>query len=306
MDVTIQLIDEILQEMTRLGQDLDRQSLDRRQQAEQVVQEMHRSLHKLLVDGLDSDKVEVRRSAVYGLGKIGREGDLPLLLESLNDPDEAVRAWAVEALGSLRNPTCINELVQRLADSDSFVYYSTVMALRKFPPDAVVGPLISALFAENVVLRQRAAKLLGTMHAVPKAQEALMSAFYDEEPGVRYEVVEALSRIGDSRAIGVFIAALQDENHEVRAASIRGLKRLADPRAVGPLVALALSDQDARRQALEALRDICGAEALLPVYEALAEQEIRARQVAESVLNLRSYFGRALNLWEWEMGGVRN
>lgn len=306
MDVTIQLIDEILQEMNRLGQDLNQQNPDRRRETERAVQEMHQSLHKLLVDGLDSEKVEVRRSAVYGLGKICHEGDLPILLQSLTDSDEAVRAWAVEALGALRNPSSVDALLPRLADPDSFVYYSTVLALRKFSPEIVVGSLVGALSSENVLLRRRAAKLLGTMHAVPGVQEALMTAYYDEEPGVRYEVVEALGRIGDSRAIGVFIAALQNDNHEVRAASIRGLRRLGDTRAVKPLVALALGDRDTRPQVLEALRDICGAEALLPIYEALAEQEIRAKQVAESVLNLRSYYGRALNLWEWEMSGIRN
>jgi hypothetical protein len=60
---------------------------------------------------------------------------------------------------------------------------------------------------------------------------------------VRYAAVEALGKIGDSRAVEPLIAALKDWDQDVRYAAVEALGKIGDSRAVGPFIA-ALNDKD--------------------------------------------------------------
>ncbi len=65
--------------------------------------------------------------------------------------------------------------------------------------------------------------------------EALIQALGNKSAIVRLLTVNALSRIGDERAVDYLIQALEDENWEVRKKAAEGLGEMGDPRAVESL-----------------------------------------------------------------------
>ena len=71
------------------------------------------------------------------------------------------------------------------------------------------------------------------------------------------EAVEALSKIGDTRAVEPLIAALKDGHMDVRGAAAKALGKIGDARAVEPLVT-SLRDEitNVRGAAAEALGKI--------------------------------------------------
>lgn len=208
----------------------------------------------------------VRRSAMYGLSKVGLEYSFDLFVTALNDPDEHVRGWAAEALGRLKDLRAITPLIKALADENHYVCFNISTALKQFPPEALLPHLTRSLQDSDPQIRRRICKLLGEI-GDSRVTEALITALKDEEAGVRYESAEALRKLKNPSSILPLIAALNDPNHDVQAVAIMALGSFGDTRAVEPLVAMLIEEKGHRHACLEALRNICGEENLGPLFE---------------------------------------
>jgi HEAT repeat protein len=104
-----------------------------------------------LKDALASDEPVVRREALRALGKLRERASIdplivvPLLLESLKDPDPAVRQVATTYLGIVRDrpPEEVAGLIEALSDSEAAVRHAAALALSSYGLDA--EPAVKAL-----------------------------------------------------------------------------------------------------------------------------------------------------------------
>ncbi len=114
----------------------------------------------------------------------------------------------------------------------------------------------------------------------------LIALARDLDRGVRYEAVEALSKIGDPLAFDTLAASLEDDSRDVRIAAIQALRLMGDARAVEPIVAICIENEDLRIPALQALREIAGDEGVALVVRALGKTHEIAKTTADQVMGI--------------------
>jgi HEAT repeat protein len=133
--------------------------------------------------------------AIGNIGKCTEIGTaaVDLLIKELEDKNEGVRREAVNALGKIGDAKAVEPLVRALGDKNYGVCVDSVAALVKIGAPAV-EPLIKALAEDGKEIHKRA--------------------------------IEALGKIGDTRAVEPLIQALEDENIGVRKSAVETLKKL--------------------------------------------------------------------------------
>ncbi len=151
-----------------------------------------------LLQALNHEDSDVRRSAADALGKIGNEAAVEALLQALNHEDSDVRRSAAYALGKIRNEAAVEALLQALNDEDSDVRRSAAYALGKIGNEAAVEALLQALNDEDSDVRRSTAYALGKIRN-EAAVEALLQALNDEDSNVRRSAAYALGEIASSK-----------------------------------------------------------------------------------------------------------
>ena len=210
----------------------------------------------------------VRRSAVYGLSKIGLDKSLQFFIDALNDQDEHVRGWAAEALGRIKDQRAINPLIKALADENHYVCFNVSAALKRFSPKLIINQLLRSLEDPDVLIRRRVAKLLGELgDGDSRVCDALISTLKDEDANVRYEAAEALRKLKNPVSVLPLISALNDPSPDVRTVAIMALHSFGDKRAIEPLVTMMIEQKDHRHLCIEALKNICGTDNLEPLFK---------------------------------------
>ncbi|MEA1869480.1 MAG: HEAT repeat domain-containing protein [Euryarchaeota archaeon] len=106
--------------------------------------------------------------------------------------------------------------------------------------------------------------------------ESLARSLGDGDWTVRRGAAEALGNIGDERSVRLLIDALVDVDRWVRDETIEALCKIGEP-AVEPLIG-ALGNEDVRNEAVDALVSI-GEPAVLPLIKALENEDMRAGAV---------------------------
>ncbi|MBF0507270.1 MAG: HEAT repeat domain-containing protein, partial [Nitrospirae bacterium] len=106
----------------------------------------------------------VRISSLRGLYKMGADGEIaPYLIEALNDEHPEVRRTATTFLGWKDIADSIPGLIQTLQDKDESVRKSAVTALMNLKDTSSVLPLMRVLSDENIEIRQKALESLRTV-----------------------------------------------------------------------------------------------------------------------------------------------
>jgi HEAT repeat protein len=194
----------------------------------------------------------VRQAAAESLGRLKAERAVEPLLPLLKDRDKDVRGTTAQALGHLGDARAIQALVETLADSQTEVRRLAAAALQKLNPDwasteaarQAVPALKAAQQHHEYWVRQAATETLARIQALPvaapepasvtdtmhfrrkTAAEMLMELLGDYDRDLRLAAVEALGRLGDTRAITPLVASLRDDDVWVREAAIQSLNRL--------------------------------------------------------------------------------
>jgi HEAT repeat protein len=109
--------------------------------------------------------------------------------------------------------------------------------------------------------------------------EQLITSLKDDAWYVRWEVVQALGKLGDARAVEPLFTALKDVQQHVRLEATQALGKLGDARAVEPLIAV-LKDEmstDVRRSAIKALGKLGDARAVEPLIDILKDGQQHVR-----------------------------
>jgi len=208
----------------------------------------------------------VRREAVWGLAKIGREAGpaIPALARALADRDASVRKGAARALGLLGRMACpaIPFLIRALRDTDLLFCRLAAWALGKIGSSAV-DALVTALSSHDKFIRREAAWALGQIGpeaavAVPKLTAILKSssedapeaglpkihALHDTEVVYLHPIPDMTLRANAARALGeigvaarsaipALHAALADPNGHVAEAAAWALEQLEEETCTG-------------------------------------------------------------------------
>jgi HEAT repeat protein len=188
----------------------------------------------------DTDQ-QVRWEVAQALGHLGPTG-VPALASVLADKDPQLRYCAVSGLGCANPeaaPLAAPPLFQALADTNSTVSFSAGDSLTKLGTNAMPF-LAKAMARPDPVLRQRAAKALGSVRYRRLVVPLLVEMLHDPEPACRTVAVQTLARLGlpDHAMTQAYMAALKDPEATVRLGAVQGL---AQARTQGALIRPALT-----------------------------------------------------------------
>jgi len=192
-------------------------------------------------------KEQVRKRIAEILGQIGAPA-APRLFEAMEKGTPTEQEWAIRALVQIGDPA-LEHLIEKLGDKSWEVRRLAIKAMDAFPG--------------------------------PRVTEALIARLKDEREDIRQEVVEALGRRGDKRAVAPLIPILlEDPSERLRWRVATALGRLEDGRAVEPLL-LALNDDHAfvQENAAAALSQI-GGPTVEPLIAAFCQGQVKEETVA--------------------------
>lgn len=222
----------------------------------------------LLISQLSADDLEVRRSAVVALGRIGDASATSALVNALGE--ESLAIDAAQALGEIGDPQAVDGLLKLIGDEDSSIRQAAVAALNSIIPPSMSQRIIPLLHDLDPNVRESAVKIAGYF-GYPDAADALVELSRDPNERVRCAAIEHLPFVEDERALDVLAGALKEETPNVRAAAARALGNMDGQQVVACLIE-ALSDDDVwvryfSARALGRHRDEGSVEALRRVIE---------------------------------------
>jgi HEAT repeat protein len=194
----------------------------------------------LLIAQLKAEDLEVRRSAVVALGRIGDTSATPALVNTLDD--EALAIEAANALGQIGDPAAVDGLLKLIGNDDASIRQAAVSALNSVIPPSMSGRIIPLLHDSDPNVRESAVKIAGYF-GYPEATSPLLELSRDPNERVRCAAIEHLPYVEDERVLAVLVHAIEDETPHVRAAAARALGTLDAPEVVPPLIA-GLADDD--------------------------------------------------------------
>jgi HEAT repeat protein len=221
---------------------------------------------------------EVRRRAAQALAEHDAPGVGELVLRALSDEDWRVRKEAVGVAPLVpRRDEVLRALAGGLADRDDVgLRNAAVEALIAIGPDAI--PIaIDALAKLDADGRKLAVEALG---GIPddRTAEALVGGLGDQDPNVRYAIVEALGAVAVTsdavrqRAWNALAELLDDDDTQMRIAALEALLRLEAPLGFRTLEPL-LGDPILRRLAMKALGHSPEEEAALTLAHTLLDPD---------------------------------
>ncbi len=207
---------------------------------------------------LSGDDPGVRRSALFGFGRLGGRRASDFVALALADEDTEVQVVAAQVLGRIRDEN----------------------GLASGEPE-----LVLALNSDLSQVRQAAARALGQTGSA-RAVDPLRELLVSEDVGVAMAAVEALGHLSPGHLSGILEGAVTHRDSEVVKAALRALADSHDPEAVAPILkALTHSAWDVRKLAAELLGGLGSSHGAQALRTQLAiENDDLARETMELVL----------------------
>ena len=194
----------------------------------------------LLIAQLSAEDLEVRRSAVVALGRIGDSSATSALVQSLNDESLAIET--ANALGQIGDPEAVDGLLNLVGSSDASIRQAAVSALNSLAVPSIPQRISPLLQHTDPNVRESAVKIAGYF-GYPESAGELLDLSRDDDEGVRCAAIEHLPYVEDDRAFDILINALKSETPKVRAAAARALGHMDAPSVVAHLIK-GLADDD--------------------------------------------------------------
>ncbi len=219
-----------------------------------------------------------RAQAIRGLGIMGREADLTILVKALQDPDPSVREAAIHAIGAIPAETALETLIDILLQADETMRQAAAEAL-VHQGDKGKAILRDAMQEEDVLVRRAATfglRQIGEPWAVELLGQVEQN---DSQWAVRSAATDAL-RLAQESATGAELdlspIKLQDQGWLIEWAATRGMSVAASAHLAMPVLLKALSEGDARAKlaTIRTLARIGNAEAIGPLRQALSESDV--------------------------------
>ncbi|GAC43823.1 virulence factor [Paenibacillus popilliae] len=176
---------------------LVRQAIEKAKSDEPFIEVRRELTEEALTARLKDGDWRVRYAA---LDRMDPESSrLPLLAETLRDPQSQIRRLTVVYLGEIKTAECLPLLFEALRDASVSVRRTAGDTLSDIGDPAAIDPMIATLKDKNKLIRWRAARFLyeaGDERAVPALEEAAN----DSEFEVAMQVRMALERIRSGEA----------------------------------------------------------------------------------------------------------
>ena len=232
----------------------------------------------------DSDDISIRHAALEVLGRLKNNKAIPAMARFLEDESVVMRRAAAEMLGQIGGGKAAGALLGSLADVDEIVRLHTVQGLTRTPDPRFAPRLAKLLQDESRDVSLAALEALGSCG--DKRTVNLLRPFLEhEDDEFVMAAAEALGRLGDAGSVDLLAERLEaiGDNPEQRPTTIRivdALRRIGDSRAALPLVdRLQHPSSRVRARVAEALGKM-GDAGVRPALEDLlshdAQDEVRA------------------------------
>ncbi len=236
-----------------------------------VVTKVGETLSLVLREGLDIH----RCAAAQALGRIGWEGAVEPLIESLRDEDEDVRVDAVGALAAIGHPRAGAALLDSLiGDPCGDVKVAAAAALGRLRERKAIP-----------VLRQL---VRGREGDVLWDEEDFLSDGWDDWLDVQLKAIEALGAMGVVEAVPDIVAAIEDEmGQDVTPVAFPALARLGDAGIEALSLHLRSGGEGLRRRAAQALGEVGTKGANQALASALDDASAEVRLIAVDALAAR-------------------
>ena len=236
-----------------------------------------------LVEALDDDAAEGRQQAVASLSALGQPA-IASLVAAAKDPRPHVCRGAVAALAGVEDRRAVESLLGAMRSEDAAVRWAAASALGRVVDPAAFQPLLAALADANWNVRQKAAEAIAALGDA-RAVQPLTKLLNDREWRVRRAAVKALHRLKQPEAVPRLVQAVKDEEAEVRRSLAAALGQYDNDQSVTALVAL-LADKDGsvRVAAAQALGKLHRPASIAPLTKALSDADPAIRYAAVRAL----------------------
>ena len=195
---------------------------------------------ELLIAQLEAEDLEVRRSAVVALGRIGDSTATPALVKTLSEESLAIEA--ANALARIGDPRAVDELLKLIGNEDASTRQAAVSALNSLAMPQMSERIIPRLHDPDPNVRESAVKIAGYF-GYPAAASELLRLSRDPIERVRSAAIEHLPYVEDERAFDALVHAIKEETPSVRAAAARALGNMDNPGVAQALID-GLADED--------------------------------------------------------------
>lgn len=182
----------------------------------------------------DSSKL-IRRAAITSIGKMDAAVNIPVLCESLCDPDVDVMNKAADVLIKLNHPDTVRHLVVALKDESEYARRAAVEVLNEIGDANSVKDLLDALGDDDWWVRARATDALAKIGG-PRVVSAVLELINDKDEEIRRAAIEILNATKDERAIKKLIEATSDDDWWVRERAADALASIGDSEAIPALL----------------------------------------------------------------------
>ncbi len=239
------------------------------------------AIAKVVAPMLDDENLMVRRRAIYVVGNLNLTELAPKIAkraQHTEPPD--IRLAAYIALGELGMPGVAAELVATIKrEEDPRVLGAASNALNAASPNpqliAGLAPRASQLLSSpEPRLREAGAEIAGLLGGAVAAS-AIAPLVTDAAPHVRGAAVWALGKLADPSTENALLSAFKDDDPSVQERAATGLLRLGTPAALAQAIKFVAGDSDATARgtlasAIEITRP--HAAALAPVIDEALEK----------------------------------
>jgi HEAT repeat protein len=231
--------------------------------------EQHDVAISLLVAGLKHKKHEVRAKSVLMLSELDRSRAVDWLIAALDDEDGLVPWRAASALGKLRDKRAVRPLITLLTSENSKVRLKAALlldqkasrelhfdhfkvqhwaneskvlicvaeALGELKDRQAVKPLIALLLDKEYRAHKQA--YVAEMYKGGEARDPSLPLLIEHEKALRCQIIEALEKLEDARAVKPLSKMLLEED-EIANKAARALGRISSPQVL-PVLISALS-----------------------------------------------------------------
>lgn len=150
---------------------------------------------------LKENEPELRLAAVRALAELSSSASIEALMDIIkNDKNLEIKRLAVKALGAIKKPESVPFLIGLYGKRKEEFEDSIVEALYSIEDKRAFSVFISSLESDRPQVRFLSARALGNIGA-EEAVPALLKTLYDEDWAVCSEVIKALGKLADTRAL---------------------------------------------------------------------------------------------------------
>ncbi|MBW2643043.1 MAG: HEAT repeat domain-containing protein [Deltaproteobacteria bacterium] len=213
-----------------------------------------------LIELLQNDKIYLREEVVKALGQIGDEKVVnPLISVLQNETGSTLRCETIRALGLTKDKRAVKPLTEALQhesqkprlDANTTIITEVAIALGKIKDERAITPLVSLYNVYTDYVNKKISNALLTINTelskfyfailnsdennllkINNAFDLAVASLYHQNSWVRRQVIWALLKLRDYRAVGQILKTLNDNHLNVVSYAIYALGEIGNDKAV--------------------------------------------------------------------------